>query len=107
MNGSRPAKNESPPSTEDSSESSAPSSSDPSATGADPLAQLDELLDSENFDDERTSVIIVDRKETPSARPSLIKSLGKKHPRAALVVSLVLTSAIWAKVLIDLVEALR
>ncbi len=106
MNGSRSL-------LEESSESNVPSSCDrpspqPEQKTEDPLERLEELLDSENFDDGRISVIQIEPapKSTRSDRVSLMKDLRKKHPRVAFIVAIVVASAVWAKVFVDALDVI-
>lgn len=92
----------------ESSEPSGPSISEPpEPRRGDPLEKLEELLDSENFDTERISVVMAEPARNESARPSLVKNLRKKHPRLALAVTVIVASAVWVKVIAEFFETLR
>lgn len=108
-NDSKRHMNGSPPSTDDSSESSAPSSS--GRPKLDPLLELEELLDSENFDSDHERISVVIAEPAPRAprsdRASLMRDLGRKHPRLALVLTVVVAGAVWVKVLVDFIGAVK
>lgn len=105
-NAPKPLTNGSFQSIVESSESNAPSSSD--RPKIDPLAELEALLDSENFDGERISVVQLELPERrPSDRASLMKDLRKRHPRLALLLTILVAGAVWVKVIVDAFQTFK
>ena len=102
----KPPTNESSRSTDESNESSAPLSYD--RPKLDPLVELEALLDSENFDGDRISVVQLELPpRRDSDRTSLMRDLRKKHPKLALFLLVIVAGAAWAKVIADAIETFR
>lgn len=70
----------------------------------DPLKRLEEILENEDFDNERISYVQL---EPAPKKPSSFTELRRKHPRLALAAALVIGTAAWAKAMIELYEVLK
>jgi len=70
----------------------------------DPLRKLEEILENEDFENERISYVQL---EAAPKKPSSFTELRRRHPRVALIVAIAIGVAAWAKAVVELFEVLK
>lgn len=77
-------------------------------SNSDPLDALEELLDAEDFEPERISVVIQHPEQPPPSKyPSFIVELAKRNKKAGIAFTLLLGIVAWLKIVADIVQAFR
>lgn len=73
----------------------------------DPLKRLEDILENEDFENERISYVQLEPAPSTTKKSSMFASLRKKHPRAALVLAIAVGAAAWVKAVLELFEAMK
>lgn len=74
-------------------------------SNSDPLDRLDEILENEDFENERISYVQLE--SPPSKRNSTFTALRRRYPRAMMFAAVIIATAAWSKTVYECWETFK